>query len=220
MEGRELVDYYARRAPEYERIYDKPERQGELRALEALVLKDLDGHDVLELACGTGWWTERIARVARSIVATDASEEVLAIARAKPLPPGRVRFETTNAFAPQEVAGSFTAAFAGFWWSHMGRERIAGWLDALHRRLGPDGRVVVIDNRYAEGSSTPVARVDAAGNAYQHRRLAGGTEHEVIKNFWTEAELRAAVTGRAEDVEVTELTYYWRMSYVTAGSGR
>ena len=33
----ELVRYYAARALEYERIYDKPERQADLRVLERLV---------------------------------------------------------------------------------------------------------------------------------------------------------------------------------------
>jgi len=213
MEGPELVDYYSRRAPEYERIYHKPERQADLRALEALVLGDVAGQDVLEIACGTGWWTERIARVARVVLATDASAEVLAIARAKPIPADRARFEIADAFAPQAIEGSFSAAFAGFFWSHVGRERMAAWLGALHRRLGPGARVVAVDNRYVAQSSTPVARVDAHGNAYQLRRLDDGTEHEVLKNFWTEAELRAVLAGIAEGVAVTELTYYWRISY-------
>src|SRR6185369_2752294 len=126
MEGPELVDYYSRRAPEYERIYHKPERQADLRALEALVLGDVAGHDVLEIACGTGWWTERIARVARSVLATDASEEVLEIAKSKPAPAGRVRFAIADAFAPRTIAGEFTAAFAGFWWSHVPREGLGG----------------------------------------------------------------------------------------------
>lgn len=216
MEGPELVDYYSRRAPEYESVYRKPERQPDLRALEAQVLGDLTGHDVLEVACGTGWWTERIARVALSIVATDASDEVLAVARTKTYPPDRVRFQKADAFAPESVAGTFTAAFAGFWWSHLPRQRAPAFLGALDRRLGGGARVVLIDNRYVEANSTPIARVDAAGNTYQRRRLADGSEHEVLKNFPTVAQLRAAVTGIADDVEVTELTYYWRLSYRTA----
>src|SRR6185369_14959447 len=111
-------------------------------------------------------WTERIARVARGVLATDASAEVLAIARAKSLPEDRVRFEIADAFAPHAIEGSFSAAFAGFFWSHVARERVAGWLGAIHRRLGPGARLVAVDNRYVAQSSTPVARVDAAGNAY------------------------------------------------------
>jgi len=50
-----LVDYYAKRAREYERIYDKPERQGDLDALKNLCHHTFTGHRVLEIACGTGF---------------------------------------------------------------------------------------------------------------------------------------------------------------------
>ena len=42
-----MVDYYARRAPEYERIYEKPERQEELRQLKEFIRNSLAGRDVL-----------------------------------------------------------------------------------------------------------------------------------------------------------------------------
>src|SRR5207244_1325078 len=99
----ELVEYYSRRAGEYESIYLKPERQADLRALTALVTVELATHDVLEIACGTGWWTERIAAGARSVLATDASLEVIEVARRKKYPPGRVRFMRADAFAPESI---------------------------------------------------------------------------------------------------------------------
>ena len=49
-----LLDYYARRAEEYEQIYQKPERQAKLALLKACLVKLLAGRDVLEVACGTG----------------------------------------------------------------------------------------------------------------------------------------------------------------------
>ena len=53
----ELAAYYAQRAAEYERIYAKPERQADLAALRARFGKLFKGKRVLELACGTGYWT-------------------------------------------------------------------------------------------------------------------------------------------------------------------
>ena len=73
MELSDLIQYYARRVREYDRVYAKPERQEELSKLRALLRRLLAGHDVLELACGTGCWTEVISTVVRSVVATDAS---------------------------------------------------------------------------------------------------------------------------------------------------
>ncbi len=86
----ELQQYYSRRASEYEEIYQKPERQQDLAKLKILLADLLRGHRVLELACGTGYWTEVIAVTAQSIVATDISEETLALAMRKAYPPNRV----------------------------------------------------------------------------------------------------------------------------------
>ena len=87
-----LAEYYAKRANEYERVYAKPERQRDLAALKERVRRMLAGRRVLELACGTGYWTEVFAPVAKEVTALDVNEEVLAIARAKSYPPGRVEF--------------------------------------------------------------------------------------------------------------------------------
>ncbi len=81
-----MREYYARRAAYYERVYFKPERQADLRALEAWLGGPFAGREVLEIACGTGWWTPHGAREARSWLATDLNPETMALARNKPLP--------------------------------------------------------------------------------------------------------------------------------------
>lgn len=77
-----MLDYYARRAPEYERIYAKPERQADLVWLKARVRELTRGARVLDLACGTGYWMAEMAQ-ARSIVGADFNDTVLRIARGK-----------------------------------------------------------------------------------------------------------------------------------------
>ena len=180
-----MLDYYARRAAEYERIYAKPERQDDLRAIEAWLPTQFANRDVLEIACGTGRWTPHGARDCASWLATDLISETIDIARSKPLPEGRVRFALADAYALHEITGEFDAAFAGFWWSHVPLARLPSWLDALHAKLQPGSRVVFIDNLYVEGSSSAIARTDAQGNTYQQRRLDDGSRHEVLKNFPT-----------------------------------
>jgi hypothetical protein len=129
-----------------------------------------------------------------------------------------VDFRRADAFALGAVGGGFNAAFAGFWWSHVERSALPGFLDGLHERLAPGAAVMFIDNRYVEGSSTPISRVDAEGNSYQLRTLDDGSVHEVLKNFPSRAELEDAVAGRAEAVEVTELTHYWCLGYRVSGA--
>lgn len=208
-----LEDYYAARAREYERIYAKPERQDDLRRLEALLPLLFTARRVLEIACGTGYWTQFLAREAASIVAVDANPETLAVAAEKRLPGGRVEFRVADAYALPDELGVFDAAFAGFWWSHVPRSERRRFLAALDRRLLPGARVVFLDNLYVEGSSTPIARRDPDGNTCQVRRLEDGSEHTVLKNFPSEAELRADVDAFGCDVRYTGLRYYWLLSY-------
>lgn len=207
--GNDLLAYYAARAREYERVYDKPERQADLRALEATVGAWLAGREVVEIACGTGYWTQFIARAARRVVALDASPQTLEIARAKALPPGKVRFGVADAYALDPSLGVFDGAFAGFWWSHVPRDAQPAFLASLRARLSPGAVLVMLDNRYVPGSSTPVSRTDAQGNTYQLRRLEDGSAHEVLKNFPSPAELRGALRAFAEELELRELRHYW-----------
>lgn len=208
-----MVAYYAERAAEYERIYQKPERKADLNRLRDIVAGTFAGDDVLEVACGTGYWTAILAGSARSVVATDINDEVLAIARAKGIDPGRVSFRKADAFALPKLDQRFNAGLSAFWWSHVSKMKLRGFLEKFHRVLAPGARVMFIDNVYVEGSSTPVSRTDEHGDTYQLRRLADGSTHEVRKNFPTENELRAAVRDLGTEVQVEFLPYYWILNY-------
>ncbi len=204
-----LREYYRRRAAEYDRIYAKPERQDDLRRLEAVIARWLAGRRVLELACGTGWWTAVAARTAAAVVATDANDEVLRIARRREEIGDNVSWLLTDAWTPEAVPGEFDAILAAFWISHVPRGRLAAFVDALDGRLRMGGRIVLLDNRFVPGSSTPVSRTDAAGDTWQRRRLDDGTETEIRKNFLTGPELRGLLDAPDRIVEVRELTYFW-----------
>lgn len=208
-----MVHYYAERAHEYERIYQKPERQADLRQLRDLVEHAFAGANVLEIACGTGYWTEIIARRAVSILATDINEEVLNIARSKAIPSHTTRFQKQSAYDLGQIAREHTAGFSGFWWSHVPKARLQEFLREWHSHLTNGATVVVIDNRYVEGSSTPLSRTDDCGNTYQNRVLEDGSVHEVLKNFPEEPELRAELQRVAVDVEITLLPFYWYLTY-------
>jgi demethylmenaquinone methyltransferase/2-methoxy-6-polyprenyl-1,4-benzoquinol methylase len=206
--------YYAQRAAYYERVYFKPERQADLRAMEAWVTQAFAGRRVLEIACGTGWWTPHGARDCKRWLATDLNPETMAIAATKPLPPGKVSFAVEDAYALAGLAGeTFDAAFAGCWWSHVPLERLSVWLDLLHSRLQPGARVVFLDNAYVQTSSTPITRRDARGNTYQDRTLDDGSLHEVLKNFPTRAEAFAMLGARASKAQWIEYPHYWILSY-------
>lgn len=206
----ELIEYYRRRAGEYEAIYAKPERQADLLLLKKKVVEILKNARVLEIACGTGYWTEVISAAARAVTATDLAEEPMRLAQAKPYEKRNVSFSTADAYALPELPGRFDAAFAGFWWSHVPRERIAEFLASLHARLEPGARVLLLDNLYVSGSSTALSEVDAAGNTYQLRTLADGSGFRVMKNFPSPEELTNVLPA---PVSYTALQYYWLAEY-------
>ncbi len=207
------VDYYARRAREYERIYQKPERQEDLRTLRKSVGQLLAGKKVFEIACGTGYWTEVISHTAATVTATDINEEVLEIARAKGLAADKVIFQRADVFALPEYPQLFTGGLAAFWWSHVPKSQRRSFLTHWHRAFAPGARLVMLDNVYVPGSSTPIARTDTEGNTYQNRTLDDGSGREVIKNFPTEAELRADLEESGTEITVQFLPYFWVTSY-------
>ena len=208
-----IEQYYSKRAAEYEQIYEKPERQHELEWLRGRIPALLRGRTVLEVACGTGYWTQFIARTAAKVHACDINEAVLEIARDKPIPRQRVSFFKADAITLEGVAPGCDAAFAGFWWSHVKKSDLARFVRNLAAHVEPGALVAILDNRYAEGSSTAVSRRDAEGNTYQMRKLANGEEYEVLKNFPTPAELADAVRPVAREAHLESLAYYWLLVF-------
>ncbi len=212
----DMQGYYAQRAAIYERVYFKPERQADLRAIEAWLPPVFAGRRVLEVACGTGWWTPHGARYAQTWLATDLNPETMAFARQKVLPAG-VQLATVDAYSFAQLDGqTFDGAFAGCWWSHVPLSRLHGWLQALHARLEPGARVVMLDNRFVQTSSTPLSRRDAEGNSYQNRTLDDGSVHEVLKNFPTREEAFSALGPRAREPQWITHPHYWLLSYALA----
>jgi demethylmenaquinone methyltransferase/2-methoxy-6-polyprenyl-1,4-benzoquinol methylase len=210
----DMVDYYKRRAAYYERVYHKPERQTDLRAMEAWIRPLYAGRHVLEVACGTGWWTPHGAADCASWLATDLNPETMAVAQAKTLPPGKVTFEVVDAYSFEQLGmRRFDAAFAGCWWSHIPRQRLAEWVQALQHHLLPGARVMVLDNSFVQTSSTPITHSDPQGNTYQTRTLDDGSVHEVLKNFPTADEVRAVLGESADGFEWTDWTHYWAASW-------
>ena len=207
--------YYSRRAAEYERIYEKPERQAELDWLRTRIPQVFRGRDVLEIACGTGYWTQFIAREAAHVRACDINASVLELAREKPIARGKAEFFRADALTLEGVPEGCDAAFAGFWWSHMKKGDLRAFISRLDAKLARGAVIAILDNTFVEGSSTPISRRDADGNTYQMRKLANGEDYEVVKNFPTEQELREALADVAAEAHLETLRYYWLLVFRT-----
>ena len=139
------ITYYDARAEEYEDVYKKPERRTDLDLLKRHISAVFTQLDVLEVACGTGYWTQFIARSARSIVAVDVNESVLNIARKKSYGTCPVTFLRNDVYSLEKAPFSSSAGFHAFWWSHIPLQDIPRFLQSFHSRLQDDSQVIMID---------------------------------------------------------------------------
>ena len=227
----DLVAYYASRATEYEKLYEKPERQQDLARLSAILQDIFREKNLLEVACGTGWWTQRLALTAGSVLATDINESMLDITRSKYYANNNVRFQRDDIFQ-SAVEHTFDGLFGGFIWSHIPLEQLDVFLGHIRRRLQSGATLVFIDNLFVPGSSTPISHTDKAsisktdefyepgsstplshtdktGNTYQTRLLEDGSEHRVLKNFPAPEFLKEKLSTIGGGFEYRELDYYW-----------
>jgi 2-polyprenyl-3-methyl-5-hydroxy-6-metoxy-1,4-benzoquinol methylase len=209
--NKDIVAYYAARAKEYEKIYDKPERQGEIGDMTTLLQNVFPGKNVLEIACGTGYWTERIAKVAAKVLATDINEPVIEIAKAKTYEKSNVTFGVADIF--NYKASEYESLFGGFIWSHIKLQELGRFIDTINGFVKPGSIVVLADNNYIEGSNTPISSTDEHGNTYQERVLENGETFSVLKNFPTEDTFKKALDGKAERIKFISLKYYWLVIY-------
>ena len=210
----EMRAYYASRAPYYDAVYLKPERAEDIAFLSTYLPSAFAGRSVLEVACGTGYWTQHIARSAARLVAIDAGPEPLAFAK---LRPGveRVTFRLEDAYQLPADLGEFDAAFAGLWFSHVPIERRVEFMRSLHARLGAKAKVIFIDNSEVQCREWPIVETDAHGNTYQRRQLRDGSIHRVLKNFPREAELPQLLSA-ARGFSFRQLDNFWLLEYEAA----
>jgi demethylmenaquinone methyltransferase/2-methoxy-6-polyprenyl-1,4-benzoquinol methylase len=130
--------------------------------------------DVLELACGSGMWTQRLLGHATSVTAVDAAPEMLAVAAARF--GGSVRLIEANLFdwTPDR---RYDVVFFAFWLSHVPLKRFESFWSLVADCLKPDGRVFFVDDAYR----TPDELIDGASSSTIRRRLEDGTGYRIVK---------------------------------------
>src|SRR5688500_2494440 len=131
----ETTGYYERRAGEYARIYGLAHWQRDLAVPDELVTAFAAGRRVLEVACRTGYWTERLARRAARVCGVDVNASTLSVARARPYERGGVTLLQADVYGAVPLLPVFDAGFAGLWLSHVDRARMGAFVDAFHTAL-------------------------------------------------------------------------------------
>jgi 2-polyprenyl-3-methyl-5-hydroxy-6-metoxy-1,4-benzoquinol methylase len=210
--NKDLIQYYKERAKEYEQVYLKPERLEDIQSATMLLQEQLLNKTVLEIACGTGFWTERIAQTATSVLATDINDAVLEVAKQKKYAAAPVIFERADIF--NYCSGNrYEALFGGFIWSHIPLQNLDKFLRIVNSFMAPDGTVVLMDNNFVKGSNAPITYTDEEENTFQTRRLSDGSMHLILKNFPRENFLHEKLVEVATDIQFIKLKYFWMLSY-------
>jgi ubiquinone/menaquinone biosynthesis C-methylase UbiE len=208
----QLTQYYAVNADNYDQVYADEARFDDLDDLQEMVAELFEGHKVLELGCGTAYWTDLIAEVAESVYATDISQEMLGLAETRGLDEDIVTFGQMDAFdLPDGMQGQYTAVFIGNLWRHVRREEQEKYLKTLRAKLGKDVLLVVLDESAVEGQ-TVTARTDADGNTYQFVTADDGERYEIMVNYLTDSTLRKRFGDHARQIKIARLQYYFLLS--------
>jgi len=190
--------------------------------LKAMYRSAFAKRDVLELACGSGFWSEVVVGVANTLLSTDLHEEQVEITSKRLGHLSSFRCQTANAYTLDTVEGSFSGAFGSYWWSHVPRKLQKSFLNTLHSRLRPGAQVMFSDNMPYYGE-TVKRRVDEHGDIYEERvERDDDFRFETIKNFPRENEFAELLDGIVDDLRYTELslphihklsTELWVVSY-------
>ena len=222
---REQIAYYRARANEYDEWFlrqGRYDRGAELNARwfaeVAQVSQALErfhpGGDVLELACGTGLWTQRLARSARSLTAVDSSPEMLALNQRRLADAAHVRYVQADLFTwtPDR---RYDAIFFSFWLSHVPPERFAPFWNLVRDALNPHGRVFFADSLYTESSTASDHVLEGEDATTLSRRLNDGREYRIVKVFHapdTLAERLRELGWTARITRTPEYFYYGEAS--------
>ena len=224
---REQKDYYRARAGEYDewfrregRYWRGPEHKAQWDAEVSAVYAELDrfrpAGEVLELACGTGWWTERLAGYPGTcITVVDASPEVIEVNRGK-LGEGRVRYVCDDIFA-RRPDRAYDVVFFGFWLSHVPPERFAGFWEQVRAALAPGGRFFFVDSLRTEASTAVNHRLPAPEDVVTVRKLNDGRSFHIVKVFYDPPELQARLGAMGWKAEVRGTDGYFLYGHGTPG---
>jgi demethylmenaquinone methyltransferase/2-methoxy-6-polyprenyl-1,4-benzoquinol methylase len=199
----DVTEYYKARASFYDETAGYTDSKAELlRApIKERYQETFRGRRVLEIACGTGYWTAVVGEAAESLLAIDINPCLISLARqrCKHLP--NARFEIADAYTLEGIPSGFTAAFGIWWWSHVPKRQLPGFLAALHSKIEPGSTVLFVDQLPYDQQ---VRRKDSDGNTLELRRLPDGRTFEIVKNFPTEKEVRTALAGIGSNVRYIE----------------
>jgi SAM-dependent methyltransferase len=223
----EQADYYRARANEYDDWWFRRGRYdhgteanvrwfADAAEVQAALERFKPAGEVLELACGTGLWTQRLLAEAEHLTAIDASPEVLELARAR-VRDSRVSYVQADLFA-WEPERRYDVCFFGFWLSHVPTERFEVFWERVGRAVGPAGRVFFVDSSRSDLASAVDHKLPGEGEETMLRRLADGREFQIVKHFYEAETLRRRIAELGWSVQIQTTPEFFLYGQATPAS--
>jgi ubiquinone/menaquinone biosynthesis C-methylase UbiE len=213
MNNQQVAKYYALLGEAIEDKYLEPDMDDDIDDMSIHLGNVLAGHTVLELGCGTGFWTEVAAESAASVLAVDINASLVDIARERGMPEGKVSFRVADALdLPEDIGndvGKFTAVLLSFLWSHLTKGEQEKLLATLKKRLGKDVLLVILDDSFVEGFSETIARTDAEGTTYEILTTPEGERFEVPKSYQSDSALRKRLGNVSKEIKIERVEFFW-----------
>jgi 2-polyprenyl-3-methyl-5-hydroxy-6-metoxy-1,4-benzoquinol methylase len=191
------IRYYRARAAEYDEWFLRQGRYdhgaehtawwfSEVATVQAALHAQRPLGEVLELACGTGLWTERLFPAAAHVTAVDAAPETLALNRQRMA--GRaVEYLEADLFSWRPTR-RYDFIFFSFWLSHVPAEQFAGFWDTVVAAMAPGARVFFVDSLLDETSKASNHTPDRADRSV--RKLNDGSSFEIVKVYHQPGDLQ------------------------------
>jgi len=161
---------------------------------------------VLELACGTGWWTQYLALNAQEVTAVDAADEMLAFSRER-VKRQNVAYVRADIFSwrPEQP---YDFVFFAFWLSHVPHDRFGAFWRLVRDSLARNGRVFFIDELENAQARKFEQRIGADAVL---RTLEDGRQFRAVKVFYEPGDLHVRLRhlGWELDVQAAGPNFYW-----------
>lgn len=192
----EMLLYYDERAGEYDEIYlgngpairhySEQYREDVVRISE--VVAGFGAGELIDVACGTGFWAPHYAGNCDRFTFVDQSEGMLAECRKRIAGlglSGASRFVRGNIFDIALEPATYDCALVGFLLSHLTSKQEAAFFEKVKEILRPAAQLMIIDSYWSE-------RRKAGGRkreGQQERTLDDGRAFRVYKRYFDESDI-------------------------------
>ncbi|TCC36714.1 class I SAM-dependent methyltransferase [Kribbella capetownensis] len=205
------VAYYQARAGEYDEWWLRRGRYAlpadldrrwfeDVAEAEAALREFAPRGRVLELACGTGLWTQHLVGYADRVTAVDASSEMIELNRTR-LAGAPVDYVVADVFEWRPPAAEYDVVLFSYWLSHVPDDRLDAFWSTVRTALRPDGRVFLVDS-----TPHPSWGGQRISSRTERRELNDGRTFNIFKRYWTASELQTDLRARGWQATARETT--------------